>query len=133
MPDLIEEQETTKEAEVSTGPWRCFHCDEEFTDRETAADHFGAGEYEDETPLCIEAATAETKDLIRTNREMWESLRKANDENEDLEYKLGQWEYIARKLTGKPDATTHDVEHEWDFMQGRVIAAESKLKEQSDL
>lgn len=115
------------ETERSSGPWRCFHCDEEFTDREAAADHFGAGEYEEETPLCIEAATTEQKELIRTNRELWESLRKAEDENDDLEFKLSGWDYIARKLTGMPSATTHDVEHEWDFMQGRVIAAEAAI------
>lgn len=110
------------------GGWTCFHCNEVFTTRETAAEHFGNGDYETEIPLCIEAATTEQRQLILTNREMWEELQKARNENEDLEYRLGGWEYTARKLTKKPSATTHDLEHEWDFMEGRVIAAEAQLK-----
>lgn len=31
--------------------WRCFHCDEVFTDRKLAADHFG--DTENETPGCL--------------------------------------------------------------------------------
>lgn len=112
---------------VDSDVWRCFHCDEVFTTREAAADHFGAGDYEAETPLCIEAATTEQKELIRTNREMWEEIRKAHNDNDDMECQLNGWAYMARKLTGKPSATTHDVEHEWDFMQGRVIAAEAAI------
>src|SRR6185369_16365876 len=110
------------------GAWVCFHCNEAFTTRETAAEHFGNGDYEAEIPLCIEAATTEQRQLSLTNREMWEELQKVQSENEDLEYKLGGWEYTARKLTKKPSATTHDLEHECDFMEGRVLAAEARLK-----
>ena len=129
MNELATQEPSTEGVQnaVSTGPWTCFHCDEVFADRESAAEHFGNGNYEAETPLCIEAATTEQKELIRTNREMWESLRKAHDENDDMECQLNSWAYLARKLTGMPDAGTHDVEHEWDFMQGRVIAAEAAI------
>lgn len=115
------------EVEQSTGPWLCFHCDELFTDRDAAAEHFGDGEYESEIPLCIQAATTEQKQLILTNREMWDELQKARSENEDLEERLSDFEYVARKLTKKPHATTNDLEHEWEFMEGRVIAAEAAI------
>jgi hypothetical protein len=110
---------------IPAGGWVCFHCNEAFTTREGAAEHFGNGDYEDETPLCIVAATTEQKQLILTNREMWDELQKARQENGDLEDRLSGFEYTARKLTKKPHATTHDLEHEWDFMEGRVVAAES--------
>lgn len=113
--------------ESTTETWRCFHCDEVFTTRDAAAEHFGSGNYEAETPLCVEAATTEQKQLISTNRELWEELQKARHENEDLEDRLHSFEYIARKLTKKAHATTNDIEHEWDFMQGRVIAAEAAI------
>src|SRR6185369_497961 len=32
--------------------WRCFHCDETFTDKNSAAEHFGVGQHV--TPGCIE-------------------------------------------------------------------------------
>tara|TARA_R100001244_G_scaffold2541_1_gene3939 strand:+ start:13123 stop:13446 length:324 start_codon:yes stop_codon:yes gene_type:complete len=32
------------------GPWRCFHCDEVFTDEDAAREHFGTVECED--PIC---------------------------------------------------------------------------------
>ena len=37
-------------AEQIAAPWRCFHCDEVFTDREAAAAHFGYSECSD--PAC---------------------------------------------------------------------------------
>lgn len=106
--------------------WRCFHCDEVFTSRKKAAEHFGGGNYEAEIPLCVEAATTEQKALILTNREMWERVQKAESEIEDLEERLSHFEYVARKLTKKPSATAHDLEHECDFMQGQIVAAESR-------
>lgn len=106
--------------------WRCFFCDEVFRTRKAATEHFGTGDYESEPPLCIEAATTELRQLVLTNRELWQQLQKANSENEELEDHLDGFRYVARKLTKKPSATAHDLEHEWDFMEGRVIAAESK-------
>lgn len=117
---------TATESVIDNG-WRCFHCDEVFTTREAAAEHFGDGNYEAETPLCVEAATTEQKQLILTNREMWDELQKARRENEDLEERLHAFEYVSRRLTKTPHATTNDLEHEWDFMQGRVIAAEAAI------
>lgn len=107
--------------------WRCFHCDEVFRTRKAAAEHFGSGQYEAETPLCVEAATTEQRQLILTNREMWKRIQKAESELDELQDRLSHFEYLSRKLTKKPSATAHDLEHEWDFMQGKVIAAEARV------
>lgn len=121
---------TVKEREVKPVPpggWHCYHCEEVFTTPETAAEHFGNGDYEAEIPLCVVAATTDQKQLILTNREMWDELQKVRSENEDLEFNLHGFQYVARKLTRKPDADTNDLEHEWDFMEGRVVAAEAAI------
>ena len=110
--------------------WRCFHCDEVFKSRKAAAEHFGEGNYEAEIPLCVEAASTEQKQLILTNREMWETIQKAEGEIESLEDRLNHFEYVTRKLTKKPSGTAHDLEHEFDFMQGLIIAAEAKANGQ---
>jgi len=115
------------QTQTQSDVYRCFHCDELFTTRESAAEHFGSGNYESEIPLCVEAATTDQRALILTNRELWEQVQSARSENEDLEGQVHSFEYFARKLTGKPSATVHDLEHEWDFMQGRVIAAEAAI------
>ena len=107
--------------------WRCFHCDEVLETREAAAEHFGDGNYEGEMPLCIEAATSEMRALVLTNREMFIEVQNLRDREEALEFQLGNFEYVTRKLTGKPSGTTSDLEMEWDFMQGRVLAAESAI------
>lgn len=105
--------------------WRCFHCDEVFTTRKGATGHFGTGNYEDELPLCIVAATTEQTALILTTREMWDRVQKAERETENLEDRLHSFEYIARKLTKKPSATANDLANEWHSMEGRVITAEA--------
>lgn len=40
----------TVQADVQPVAWRCFHCDEVFTDRTLACEHFGADEFAD--PAC---------------------------------------------------------------------------------
>jgi hypothetical protein len=105
--------------------WRCFHCDEVLKTRVAAAEHFSSGDYENEPPLCIEAATTDLRKLVLTNREMWQQVRSLESQLEEAEDHIAGWEYTARKLTKKPDATAHDLECEWDSMQGRVVTAEA--------
>lgn len=113
--------------DTETLPWRCFHCGDVFTDPALAAEHFGDGNYEAEMPICIEAATTEQRELVKTNREMWTRIRAAEEEIETLDHQVRSFEYVARKLTGKPSATAHDLTMEWDSMEGRVLAAEAAI------
>lgn len=108
-------------------PWRCFHCGEVFTDPALAAEHFGDGNSEADMPICIEAATTEQRELVKTTREMWTRIRAAEEEIETLDHQLRNFEYVARKLTGKPSATTNDLTMEWDAMVGQVLAAEAAV------
>lgn len=89
--------------------WRCFHCNEIFTDKEKAAEHFGSGNYELDIPICIEAATTEMKTLVLTNREMFNELMKERQACEDAEYQRDCWEQAARMFLKQPNATWHDL------------------------
>lgn len=107
-------------------PWRCFHCDELFHDRAAAAEHFGSYG-EGDQPLCVEAATLDMREIAAHLRELRQELSGERDDNERLGSENSGWRYIARKLTRKPAATFHDLEHEWEFMEGRVLAAEAAI------
>ena len=50
--------------------WRCFHCDEVFTDEETARNHFG--DHEGQTPACK---------LNTFDRGLLEALRRQERDN----------------------------------------------------
>ena len=54
--------------------WRCFHCDDVFTDERLARDHFGASE--DRQPACIIKAGAEGS-LVSALREVERQLEEA--------------------------------------------------------
>lgn len=64
--------------------WRCFHCNEVFTDRRLAADHFGATE--DSQPACQIKAGAERSlvaALRNAEREVAEVWQAIHDESTD--------------------------------------------------
>lgn len=103
--------------EAKLEPWRCFHCDEVFTTKETAAEHFGLGNYEMEMPLCIEAATSEMKAVVLTNREMWERIQELERELEQTEYERDTANYTLKQ---PKFAKFEDIE-------GRMLAAEAAL------
>jgi hypothetical protein len=107
--------------------WRCFHCDEIFTDKSAAAEHFGEGNYECEMPLCIEAATSEMKALVLTNREMFERLMKVEAELDQAEHERDCWAGGARMFLDAPHATWHDLASYRETAEGRILAAESAI------
>jgi hypothetical protein len=108
-------------------PWRCFHCDEVMETPEAAAEHFGNGNYECEMPLCIEAASAEQKALVLTNREMWERIQKLDIDLEAAEFQRDCWEAGARKFLEAPNASWHDLANYRETAEGRVLAAEAAI------
>lgn len=50
LPSAAPNPNTSGGPTERTGPWRCFHCDENFTDQKSAQDHFGPSEYD--KPIC---------------------------------------------------------------------------------
>lgn len=63
---------------MSRKNWRCFHCDENFTDRKAAADHFGTSIFQE--PACqIDA---------KKYREMENQVRRANEDDSDTDRRM---------------------------------------------
>ena len=118
--DLIER------LEGASVPWRCLHCDEIFTDRQGAQDHFGLTECEH--PTCIVAATETQKAIIEDRREWRERALKAEADQEQTAYELHLMQYdlrYSRHFRGAKSLT--DVENAFESMEGRALAAEDAL------
>lgn len=63
---------------MSSKSWRCFHCEENFTDPEAAAEHFGTSIFQE--PACqIDA---------KKYREMEERVRRANEDDSDTDRRM---------------------------------------------
>lgn len=72
---------------MSIKKWRCFHCDEVFTDAEEARDHFGY--MEDgvgERTAC--QLTKDEKGLVCLLRDAWAELRRYHEEDTSLHRSL---------------------------------------------
>lgn len=79
-----------------TKEWRCFHCDELFTDRDAAADHFGWNEYG-------AAACRVDGGLAHAYRVQENELRRSREEDTDLHrslWSLGAKAEVARREWG---------------------------------
>jgi hypothetical protein len=88
------------------GPWRCFHCDEVFTDRREAAVHFGTDEMQE--PICLI--------LSRNDNDLIKVLRMAEDH--------------AAEMLGQVLEESLDVHRAYRNLQSRfgaaVVAAEQR-------
>ena len=99
-------------AETTHISWRCFHCDEDFTDRQAAQDHFGLDCLE--LPTCIAAAIEGEKAILEDRREWRNRALKAEAENERLGYELHLERFDIRygplKAASRADAERKFVE-----------------------
>lgn len=113
--------------------WTCFHCGETFTTPGTARDHFGT--LPDETAACV------MKVELGGQRGLIMELRRLQDENRRLHQDISDESTFYRdyhaKLASdlgqfkpfKKCRTLNDVFNEFDFMEGRALAAEEQLVE----
>jgi hypothetical protein len=121
--DLLRRQlAILKEREQLERSWRCFHCDEVFTDEETARAHFGT-EMENDHPACVKMLTTGQKTLIREAAVMFRRALQSEAENELLGHKLQDIESIIRHRFQV--ASLNDVFNLYDSMEGRALAAEA--------
>lgn len=78
-------------------PWRCFHCNEVFTDREAAADHFGV-QIDGLADDCACKLNATDGLLLKMLRESQEELRRYENESDPqslIFYSLGAKHVVA--------------------------------------
>jgi len=131
--DLLKECDKLFNAAAQVGgkeappSWRCFHCDEVFTDREEAAEHFGY--MEDgaaEATAC--QLTKDEKGLVGLLRDAWACLRRHHEEDTDLHRALfslgskaetdkrawGDKEYARGLADGRAGLSTFIDPKDWD-------------------
>lgn len=115
-------------AKAEPKSWRCFHCDDFFTDQQLAAEHFGTDWFcEDEGPSCIQILTEGEKAIVNERREACRLLRETEAKLEQAEDDLSAREWEIRGHWPKL-RTINDVWHEYDFIEGRMLAAEDALR-----
>jgi len=104
-------------------PWRCFHCEEVFSDRAAAREHFGVtltGVALCQEPRDMQDALRRARDAENRWMDLAAKLGVERTENERLAHMLASWE--------RQFATT-DPREAWnrlDSMEGRALAAEER-------
>lgn len=116
-------------AETSGDCWRCFHCDEVFTDLEKAREHFGNTlltpahcQDNDDREQLLRRTRIAVNDAIRMSTQ----LGQERTENEALASQLSAWEH---RFPGC--RTPQDVFNKYDSMEGRALAAEERLAQKT--
>jgi hypothetical protein len=102
--------------------WRCFHCDEVFTNVTEAGEHFGLDVTDQ--PACVEVLTEGEKALVETKRQAQRDAREAEEEAEKCGHELSAWRTAVRGVH-----TSHDLRHRWDSLEGSLLAAQARIKQ----
>ncbi len=105
--------------------WRCFHCDELFTTRQAAQDHFGLDELE--LPGCVQVLTETERALVADRREWRRRAHTAEAEVETLEHRLSSEGWELRRF-GPEVRTIHQAWLEHEGKVGELLAAEEKVR-----
>ena len=105
--------------------WRCFFCDEVFTNAKDAGEHFGLGLYELEYPGCVDPLRTDEKERLRGVREL---IAQRERESERLEFLEGVYAEIPRYF-GKDVTTVHLAYDRYRSALNLVEALEERLKE----
>lgn len=102
--------------------WTCFHCDETFTERQAAQDHFGL--HECELPACVQKLTEGEKAIIEDRREWRERALKAEAHNEQLEYELGGMKFDLHTCFDGA-RSMHDAKAHLETVRGQIAAKDT--------
>jgi len=73
---------------MASKKWRCFFCDEVFTDRRSAWLHFGEENCESDPPACIDPLRADEKARLSELREAREYAMQCQREAQNADEKL---------------------------------------------
>ena len=123
-------------------PWRCFQCDFVTSDPDEASAHFGdRDDGEEFKPICKWWANIDDHERLETLQDTIRELNHGADENmrlltkiEGLEYQVNSQESAIRSYKPFRDChSIHDVFCLFDSMEGRALAAEEKLKTDSNI
>lgn len=107
--------------------WRCFHCDEVFTNEADAGVHFGAAP--DGRAGCLEKVSAPEQNLLLALRLVIEEFRRlqlqVSEEITNDAYFYGRLRSSLALIKPFKDCISlHEVANLFDSLEGRVLAAE---------
>jgi hypothetical protein len=108
--------------------WRCFHCDEVFTDEAEAKFHFGVrgdGDVEDV------AACQLTREDVESIREMQAEVDEARADQRVANVDAEAYHQLSSELARLFDGarTGHGAWLKWEAMEGRALAAEERAND----
>lgn len=117
---------------MSDKSWRCFHCDEVFTDEASARDHFAI---EGIPPMCVDPLTKDEKARMVVVRKLESELVKWRAENEQLDHEAGCYHayqtelgtYFGEMSYGGKVKTPHQAFLVYEAMIGAKEAAEYQV------
>jgi hypothetical protein len=117
--------------------WRCFHCDEVFTDERSAWGHFGdANSCESDIPACVDPLRFDEKTRLTQLREARELAIKMQQESEDADEKVSLFEYYEddlRRLFGPEVHTPHQAWLKLEHWQNLDQANRERIATMQDL
>lgn len=73
------------DAARATAGWKCFFCDEVFTDRHEAYLHFGEENCSSDVPACVDPLRTDEKARMNQVRQLMEDVQKARQELAEME------------------------------------------------
>lgn len=103
--------------------WRCFHCDEVFTDEANARLHFGS--FIDSEPGCSALVVAQLRDHEEEVRRLRSDIEAEATSSEAFYSRLRLLLKSYRPF--RACSNLQDVFNIYDSMEGRALAAEQRL------
>lgn len=115
--------------------WTCFHCGFQTSDRLKASGHFG--DMGEQDPLCVvwvdldaDGRASEIQNVAGQLTEEFEENCRLRTQMEGLEYRLLEFENLLGSRFPKC-RNLDDAFNLYDSMEGRALAAEERLKQQT--
>lgn len=114
--------------------WRCFHCDEVFTDRQSAWEHFGEENCTTDVPACIDPLRTDEKARMKELREARDLVWRAQAEQDEAETDAALYHQMRDEIgrlfgecAGVVASTPHQAWLKLDAAHGEIIALKERL------
>lgn len=119
---------TADARQASQQGWRCFFCDEVFTDKALAKEHFGSDEHEVTIPACVDPLRIDEKKRHAEVHAMRQEIKRVEGERDEFEIdsdNLHAMQNELERLFGNGVTTAH---HAWLRLEAAQNLAEAYRK-----
>ena len=108
--------------------WRCFHCDEVFTDKRAAWEHFGDTGCVSDVPACVDPLRSDEKQRLTELREAREHAMNCQRESEEAEDDAAMYQQYQDELERLFGAGVHTPHQAWMKFEAARNEAEDGRK-----